>query len=172
MRLFGRFAVRWLCIVASGILWTAIAAPTALAQRGQPRTAFSTADLARLKWLEGTWQGTTANEAAFYERYQFVNDSTIEITYFGDSTMTRATGDGRVYLSAGRIFHTFGPGRWAATHVDESSAFFVPQTNAHNTFSWSLHSPDAWTATVRTGMSGHDRVTVYDMRRILSLIHI
>lgn len=147
---------------------TSIVAPSAGAQsfRGQPKGAFGPADLARLKWLEGTWQGTSPSEATFYERYQFVNDSTIEITYFADSTMTRTTGNGRVYLSVGRIFHTFGPGRWAATRVDESGAYFVPQSNAHNTFAWSSQSSDAWTATVRTGMGGHDRVTVYEMRRV------
>lgn len=166
MKIVGRVAVRRLCIVAAGIISTSVASPTAEAQPGQPRTAFSTAELAKLKWLEGTWQGTTANERSFYERYQFVNDSTIEITYFGDSTMTRATGTGRVYLSAGRIFHTFGPGLWAATHVDESGAYFVPQANAHNTFSWSFRSRDAWTATARMGMSGQEHVTVYEMRRI------
>jgi hypothetical protein len=154
-----------------GILLAVLAAATitaarAQAQGGQPRTAFGTADLAKLKWLEGTWRGTAPNEPTYYERYKFANDSTIEITYFNDSSLSRATGDGRVYLSAGKIFHTFGPGRWAATHVDESGAFFVPQANAHNTFAWSVQSPEAWTATVRTGLSGHERVTVYEMRRI------
>lgn len=152
--------------VLFGSLLVCALAPAARAQRGQPRTAFSTADFARLKWLEGTWKGTAPNEAPFFERYRFANDSTIEITYFADSALTRTTGTGRVYLSVGRIFHTFGPGRWAATHVDDGGAYFVPQTNAHNTFAWSVQSPDAWTATVRMGLSGHDRVTVYEMRRI------
>lgn len=155
-----RLAVTLLVVIASGSV-----AVSAGAQR-QPRTAFGTADIARLKWLQGTWQGTTAGEPTFYERYQFVNDSTIEITYFSDSTMARSTGSGRVYLSVGRIFHTFGPGRWAATHVDESGVFFVPQANAQNTFAWAAQSPDAWTSTVRMGLSGHDRVTVYSMKRV------
>lgn len=158
-----RFARR--AFVVAGMLACAVA-PIAHAQRGQPRTPFSTSDFARLKWLEGTWKGTAPNEPSFFERYTFANDSTIEITYFADSTLSRATGHGRVYLSVGRIFHTFGPGRWAATHVDESGAYFVPQTNAHNTFAWSVRSRDAWTSTVRMGLSGHDRITVYEMRRI------
>jgi hypothetical protein len=154
-------------LLVAGVVAAAIVAPSGVrAQRGQPRTAFGTADLAKLKWIQGTWKGSTPNERTFYERYQFVNDSTIEITYFSDSTLTRTTGNGRVYLSVGRIFHTFGPGRWAATHVDDSGIYFVPQANAHNTFSWAVQSPDSWTSTVRMGLSGHDRVTVYQMRRI------
>ena len=132
------------------------------------KTAFGTADLAKLQVARGhAGRERRRTSRRFYERYQFANDSTIEITYFGDSTMTRATGNGRVYLSVGRIFHTFGPGRWAATHVDESGAYFVPQTNAHNTFAWSSRlarrvdgdDPNG-------GLSGHDRVTVYEMQRI------
>ena len=44
------------------------------------------------------------------------------------------SGTGRLYLSVGHIYHTMGPGRWGATHVDEKGAYFVPQMNAHNTF--------------------------------------
>lgn len=168
MRHVGGRTIRLWSAVIIAVAATALVAPSASAQsfRGQPKGAFGTADLARLKWLEGTWEGTSPTERSFFERYEFANDSTIEITYYADSTMTRATGNGRVYLSVGRIFHTFGPGRWAASRVDESGAYFVPQTNAHNTFAWAFRSPDAWTATVRTGVSGHDRVTVYEMRRI------
>jgi hypothetical protein len=168
MRLAGRRSIRvWLTVLIA-VAITGTLAPSAGAQqfRGQPKGTFGTADLARLKWIEGTWEGKSPIEANFYEHYEFANDSTIEITYYSDSTLTRATGNGRVYLSVGKIFHTFGPGRWAATHIDESGAYFVPQTNAHNTLAWSFRSRDAWTATVRTGLSGHDRVTVYEMRRI------
>ena len=114
---------------------------------------------------ERGWDRRPASRASTSD-IEFANDSTIEITYFGDSTMARTTGSGRVYLTVGRIYHTFGPGRWAATHVDETGIYFVPQANAHNTFAWSSSSPDAWTATSRTGLGGHDRVTVYQMRRI------
>lgn len=157
---------RWSRTAWSCVLIFFACAPLARAQRGQTRAAFSTADLANLKWLVGTWKGTAPNERTFYERYAFENDSTIEIAYFDDPTLSRVTGTGRVYLSVGRIYHTFGPGRWVATHIDDTSAFFIPQMNAHNTFAWAKTSPDSWTSTVRMGLSGHDRVTVYEMRRV------
>ena len=135
-------------------------------QRGQPTTAFAPADIAKLRWLEGSWEGTAPGEPAIHERYHFANDSTIEITYYGDSDFTRQTGTGRVYLSVGRLYHTFGPGRWGATHVDKDGVFFIPQVNARNTFAWSRESPDTWSATLRSGVSGHDRVTVYQMKRV------
>lgn len=156
-------------IVAAIAVAAVLPASTARAQssqRGQPTTPFASSDLGKLRWLEGTWKATAPGEQTFYERYKFANDSTIEITYFNDSTLARETGSGRVYLSVGRIYHTFGPGRWGATTVDSGGVYFVPQTNAHNTFSWSHKSADAWTSTLRTGYSGRERVTVYEMQRV------
>ena len=83
-----------------------------------------------------------------------------------DPSLSRQTGSGRVYLSVGRIFHTFGPARWGASHVDESGIFFVPQVSANNTFAWKYESPDAWTVTLRSGFSGQERVTIYSMKRL------
>lgn len=145
---------------------TPVSVGHAQSQRGQPTTAFGVADLGKLRWLEGRWVGTSPGEQTFYERYHFLNDSTIEITYFGDPEFSRATGAGRVYLTVGRIYHTFGPSRWGATKVDESGIFFIPQVNARNTFSWTMQSPDEWTATQRTGAGGRNRVTVYTLKRV------
>jgi hypothetical protein len=133
--------------------------------RRQPRNAFARSDFAKLKWLEGTWHGSATGEPAFGQRCRMVNDSTIEITYF-DSTMSRATSTGRIYLTAGQVFHSFGSGRWTASHIDEKGAFFVPQANAQNTFAWAVQTPDSWSSTSRTGLGGHERVTVYQMRRV------
>ena len=135
-------------------------------QHGQPTTHFGVSDLSKLRWMEGTWKASAPGEQTYYQRYKFANDSTLEIGYYSDSTFARETGTGRVYLSVGRIYHTFGPGRWGATSVDSGGVYFVPQVNAHNTFAWSHQSGDTWTATLRTGYSGRERVTVYQMQRV------
>ena len=145
---------------------TGAAQSASSSQRGQPQTPFGVADFAKLRWLEGSWAATATDEKPFYARYHFANDSTMEITYYRDSAFTQQSGDGRVYLTVGRVYHTFGSGRWGATNVDASGAFFIPQVNAHNTFAWSYESPDAWTLTQRSGLSGHERVTAYHMRRV------
>ena len=137
-----------------------------VSERGQPKTPFSTSDFGHLRWLEGSWVGTAPGEQPIYQRYHISTDSTIDITYYRDSAFTQEAGTGRVYLAAGRVYQSFGPGRWGATQVDSAGAYFVPQVNAHNTFAWSVVSPDEWTATMRTGLSGHDRITVYRMRRV------
>lgn len=144
----------------------AAAAQASSSQRGQPKTPFAAADFAKLHWLEGSWAGTATDETPIYARYHVVNDSAMEITYFRDSAFTQPSGDGRVYLTVGRIYHTFGSGRWGATNVDSAGIYFIPQVNAHNTFAWTYESPDAWTLTQRGGLSGRERVTVYHMRRV------
>lgn len=159
-------STRALWTLALGFALPIATAHAQTSQRGQPTTAFAPADLAKLRWLEGSWEGTAPGEPAIYERYHFANDSTIEITYYGDPDFARQTGSGRVYLSVGRLYHTFGPGRWGATHVDNDGVFFIPQVNARNTFAWSRESADTWSATLRSGVSGHDRVTVYQMKRV------
>lgn len=157
------------------LIMTAVAGSTVMAPagaaaqasaRGQPRTAFAVADFAKLKWLEGNWAGTSAGERDYYEQCRLANDTTIEITFYGDSAFVHESGTGRVYLSVGRIYFTMGPARWGATHVGTDGAYFVPQANAQNTsVAWSRGSKDEWTSTLRSGFAGLDRVTVYKMRR-------
>src|SRR5262245_43016439 len=163
-----RHFTRALPYTVAAIAMTALAIRSAPAQsfRNSGGTPFGVNDLAKLRWLEGTWRGTSQGESPVYERYHFVNDSTIEITYYSDSTLERPSGSGRVYLTVGRIYHTFGPGRWGASRIDKSSVYFVPQVNARNTFSWAYEGPNAWTATRRSGASGREMVTVYQMRRL------
>jgi hypothetical protein len=162
-RLFS-FAVA--ATAAAAMPRTASAQAASSSQRGQPKTPFGTADFGKLRWAEGSWAATATDETPFYARYHFANDSTMDITYYRDSAFTQESGSGRVYLTVGRVYHTFGSGRWGATNVDGTGAFFIPQVNAHNTFAWSYESPDAWTLTQRSGLSGHERVTVYHMRRV------
>ena len=138
----------------------------ALAQRGLPRTRFSSSDLKKLQWIEGRWRGEAPGQAPFFEQYRFVNDSTLEITYFADSAFANSSGRGRVYLSVGRIYHVSGPGQWGASHIDDSGVYFVPERNASNSVSWTFKSPDLWTATLRSSATGQEQVTTYQMHRI------
>jgi hypothetical protein len=156
-----RCVTRMLIVLLAGSAMASLAD----AQRGQPRTAFAVSDFAKLRWIEGSWTGTSPGERNHYERCRFINDTTVEITFYGDSAFTQETGSGRLYLSVGRIFHTMGSAQWGATHVDDDGVYFVPQTNAQNTFAWSRQSKDEWTATLRSGFAGRDRVIVYKMRR-------
>ena len=143
-----RTLTRRLLLAAAGSL---LAVAPALAQvrvseRGQPKTPFSTADFGRLRWLEGSWVGTANGEPTIYERYRISSDSTIDVTYYRDSAFTQQAGIGSRLSGRGPRL----PFVWARplgrTQVDSAGAYFVPQVNAHNTFAWSVVSPDEWTA--------------------------
>jgi len=158
-------------IVGAAVMAAAIPASSATAQasqKGQPKTPFGPKDFSKLRWMEGTWKATSPSEKTYYERFRFANDSTIEITFYGDSALSKETGNGKVYLSVGRVYYSFGPGRWGATTVDSGGMYLVPQVNAQNSYAWAFQSPNLWTQTMRTGFSGRERVIVYTLDRVKS----
>ncbi|MGH7616427.1 MAG: hypothetical protein ACREPM_04295 [Gemmatimonadaceae bacterium] len=154
-------------LIVAGVVASALA-PEAGGQasnRGQPTTAFAAGDFAKLRWLEGSWIGTSPDGRDIFERWHVATDSTIDVTYYSDSAFAHEAATGRIYLSVGRIFQTMGPGRWGATHVDDNGVYFVAQVNASNSFGWRRRSNDEWTSTERSGFAGQQRVVVYTMRR-------
>jgi hypothetical protein len=156
--------------MAAAAVLAAAVVPTSAAgaqiSRAQPRTAFGAPDLAKVKWLEGSWAGTADGERSIYQRFKFVDDSTVEITYYRDDKFGQPSGNGRLYLSVGRIYHSFGSNRWVATRIGDEGLYLVPQSTARSNFSWTYVSPDAWTFTMRSGVGGREHVTVYSMKRI------
>jgi hypothetical protein len=155
-------------VIAAAIATIIVPVGTAHAQgkRAQPRTPYGTPDLAKVKWLEGSWVGTAPGENTIYQRFKFVDDSTVEINYYRDAGFGQQAGNGRLYLSVGRIYHSFGANRWVATRVGNDGLYLVPQTSARSNFAWTYVSPDAWTFTMRTGVGGREHVTVYNMKRV------
>ncbi|HEX4685095.1 MAG TPA: hypothetical protein VH277_20425 [Gemmatimonadaceae bacterium] len=135
-------------------------------QRGQPRTPFGATDFARLHWLEGDWAGTAPDESPLFVRCKFTSDSTAEITYYRDAAFAQASGSSRLYLSVGRVYHSFGPNRWGASHIGADGVVFVPQVSTRSNLQWDYVSADEWKATQRSGVGGHEHVTVYDLKRV------
>jgi hypothetical protein len=155
-----------LAVLLGGLILS-LAAPNASAQRrSEPRTAYGASDFAKIKWLVGSWAGAADGEKTLYQRFEQLDDSTYQITYFRDAGFGEPSGSGRLYLSVGRVYHTFGSNRWVATRVGDQGLYLVPQTAARSNFAWTYLSPDHWTFTMRTGVGGHEQVTVYDMTRV------
>ena len=132
---------------------------TAPAPHAHGTTAQVTAaQFARLRWLAGSWRGRMPDGKHFYERYAFVNDSTIAVSYFADSTFARATGADSVVLRDGRVRFCGA----TAVRVDDAGVDFTGATGASG-FAWSLRAP-GWRATLRrTGRDGRPYSVVYEM---------
>jgi len=110
---------------------------------GQPARV-TRAEFQQLRWIVGDWRGSGPGQAPFYERYRFVDDSTLVVDSFRDSTFAAVTESARFELRGGRLS---GPeGRWAASQLASRSVTFIPISRARNVFTWRYDSPDRWTA--------------------------
>ena len=138
------------------------ATPSAGAPAPQPSlAAVSREQFAQLRWLEGTWRGTGVDQAPFFERYRVVNDTTIHMESFTDSTLTTTSGESDIVLTGGQVLNRGEGGRASgAVMVNATSIEFVPAPNGFS-FAWRRGAtPDEWTAEI-----GARRDRVYTLRR-------
>ena len=123
-------------------------APQSAAEQSVPArsvsgsAAYTIADLRALRYLEGDWRGSGYEGGPFYESYRFVNDSTIEMTAWTDSTMT-APRERSEYVLRGGVIRTGSGGRLLS--VDENGHHF---RSGSSTWTFRQISPDRWTAKV------------------------
>jgi hypothetical protein len=115
-------------------------APTS---KAKPLTA---TDLAKLRWIEGTWRGTGDVEAPFYERYHFENESTLVVESFDDETLSKINDVTRFELKDGQFGNSGEGSRWTATELNDDSVTFTPVARAKNSFRWQKESEGKWKA--------------------------
>lgn len=89
-----------------------------------PSNQFTEADVAKLKWLEGTWRGMDGDKP-FFERYRF-EGSTMIVETLEDETLAKITETGTFELSNGEFGHSSGQARSAASSITDDSVQFVP----------------------------------------------
>ncbi|HKO97536.1 MAG TPA: hypothetical protein VJU86_11110, partial [Pyrinomonadaceae bacterium] len=66
-------------------------APSPAAEQKPSPKQISTADLAKLRWIEGSWKGTGDIDKPFYERYKLENESTVVVETFPDEKFEKAS---------------------------------------------------------------------------------
>ncbi|HKX82609.1 MAG TPA: hypothetical protein VJL58_00185, partial [Pyrinomonadaceae bacterium] len=64
-----------------------------------PSKNFTVADVAKLKWIEGTWRGMDGDKP-FFERYR-IEESAMVVDNFTDETLTKIEDTGRFELKNG-----------------------------------------------------------------------
>ena len=143
------------------VLLAGLAAPAA-SQSTTPAPAPVSADQFRtLRWIEGDWRGTGAGGLVFFERYRFLNDSTIEQTTYADSTFSKPQERSALALRAGAV--TKGdPVKWVVTRVDTAGWQFSRVRDAASRFVWRPLDAHRWIA-ILTPASGP--VVRYELRR-------
>jgi len=124
---------------------------------------FSAADVAKLRWIEGTWRGSGVDQAPFYERYRFENETTLAVDSFPDEKLEKVEDTSRFELKDGQ----FSNPSYAASSIDDKSIDFVPIAKAKNSFRWERVSDNLWKAILKWPAEGGKpaRERVYNMER-------
>lgn len=89
-----------------------------------PSNQITEADIAKLKWLEGSWRGMDGDKP-FYERIRF-EGSTMIVETLEDGSLAKVTETGKFELKDGEWGHTVGSQRSAATSITDDMVQFVP----------------------------------------------
>jgi hypothetical protein len=124
----------------------------------------TTADLQKLKWIEGSWRGTGETQPPFFERYRFENESTLVMEELADESLTQVNRTTRYELKNGQ----FGNDRYVATALDDTSITFWPLSPGRNSFRWQSESKDAWKAilTLPATATAPAKETIYKLERL------
>ena len=125
----------------------------------------TTADLQKLRWIEGSWRGTGVDQAPFFERYRFENDTTLAVDTLEGGKVTDTT---RFELKDGEFGGGSEGSRWVVVSFDENAITFAPVTKARNSFSWQRATADSWKAVLNWPATKDKpaRERVYNMERI------
>lgn len=128
--------------------------------------AFTLADFRRLRWLAGRWQGFQPDGGKFYEEYRILNDSTLAMFSYPDSTFRGPSDSSRVQLRGKTVSNESLTAQWVATRLDSTGADFAPVRGARNSFTWARESATAWNATLRwNDANGQAQRVVYALHR-------
>lgn len=130
-----------------------------------PAVAVSASQFSQLKWVEGSWRGALQSGAPFFERYKSVDDSTVAMYSFPDSSFATATDSARVLLRADTVRNQGRNASWVVTKWDSTRVDFAPEWGATNTIVWQRDG-DAWNATIESVVDGKPSIVVYRMERV------
>ena len=134
--------------------------------RAQQRPpSVTVAQFQQLQWLAGTWRGSGGAYPAFYEEYRVVDDSTMLMRAFSDSTLRTVTDSSRIELRNGTVVSRGERTATPAIEVTATQVRFRQAGAASGGFTFSRVSDDEWTATLHPA-TANGRETVYVMRRI------
>jgi hypothetical protein len=120
------------------------AATPAAAVRPTPSKAITAADIAKLKWIEGTWRGMDG-EKPFFERYRF-DGTTMIVETLTDETLAKVEDTSRFELKDGEFGSTQGERRSAASSITADAVQFVPAAGGGNDFRFERQTDGTWHA--------------------------
>jgi hypothetical protein len=135
---------------------------------GAQTKKFTTADLQKLRWIEGNWRGTGDTNKPFFERYRFEGDSVLAVDSFEDEMLKKVTDTTRFELKDGEFGGGSEGSRYVAVWINDHGVEFGPALKVKNSFRWERESKDIWKATILlpANETKPARQLVYKMERI------
>ena len=121
--------------------------PKEPAPQATPSKAFTSVDVAKLKWIEGTWRGMDG-EKPFFERYRIErHDTAMTVDSFTDETLSKVEDTGRFELKDGEFGKGEGEKRSAASSITTDAVQFVPAVPGKgNNFRFERQPDGTWHA--------------------------
>lgn len=125
------------------------------------------ADLAKLRWIEGSWRGSGVDQPPFYERYKFENASTLVVETLADETLSKVSDVSRFELKDGHFGSGTADVGSVAIALDDNSIAFAPLGKG-NFFRFQRESNNSWKAILNWTEKGVAKERVYNMERLPS----
>jgi hypothetical protein len=119
----------------------------------------------QLQWIAGSWRGSGGAYPAFYEEYRVIDDSTIQMRSFPDSTFSAATDSSMIEFRGGAVQSRSERRTYSAIALAADSVRFAPPGVASGGHTFTRKSADEWTATLHPS-SRDGQPTVYVMQRV------
>jgi hypothetical protein len=118
-----------------------------------------------LRWIAGTWRGSGGAYPSFFEEYKVLDDTTIKMRSFSDSTLRVPTDSSMIELRNGTVQSRSARSTYVVVAFTPSSVRFARPGAAGGGHTFARVSPDEWTATLHPAAAG-GQATLYTMRRI------
>jgi len=117
-----------------------------------PSKNFTTADVAKLKWIEGTWRGMDGDKP-FYERYKIEETAMVVETLKADGSVNGEPD--RFELKDGQFGKDEGDRRSVATEITTDHIQFVPAVpGKSNSFRFERQPNNTWRAVLEWPAKG------------------
>ena len=150
---------------AAAVLWFGLPGSAGMLAAQRQAAPATPAQFRELHWLAGRWRGSGGAYPAFYEEYRVINDSTLLMRSFADSTFRAATDSSWIELRKGSVATRSDRAASVAIELSTGRVRFAREGSARGGYTWSRVSPDEWTATLHAATPGGAE-TVYVMRRV------
>ena len=134
--------------------FTALLAAATQSPPQQAAAAVTRQQFRQLQWIAGTWRGSGGAYPSFFEEYRVLDDSTIAMRAFSDSTLRTTTDSSIIEWRNGRVQSRSGRSTYVAVTFTPTSVRFGRPGVAGGGHTFARVSANEWTATLHPASAG------------------